>query len=362
MCTGACLDTTIPAAIDADRQAFAARLLDTINAAATALMLSVGHRAGLFDTLADGAPRTSTGLAAEAGLDERYVREWLAAMSVAGIVELEAATGRHRLPPAHAALLASAAPGQMAGMFQFIAVLGGVETRIVECFRHGGGVPYAAFERFHEVMAEESTQTVVDALDEHILPLVPGLHERLVAGIDVADLGCGQGRALLALAERYPASRFTGVDLCVEAVTAGIAVAQARGFANLEFIEADAAEMMIDARFDLVTTFDAIHDQAQPARVLANIRRMLRPGGVYLMQDINAQSDVAANRDHPLGPFMYTISTMHCMTVSLAQGGDGLGTAWGEQLALRMLADAGFASVTPNRLPHDIQNIFYVCR
>src|SRR5690606_3222684 len=107
---------------------------------------------------------------------------------------------------------------------------------------------------------------------------------------------------------------------------------------------------------DLVTAFDAIHDQARPAAVLANIRRALRPGGVFLMQDIRASSHLERNKDHPLGPYLYTISTMHCMSVSLATGGEGLGTVWGEEKALEMLREAGFARVELHRLPHDIMN------
>lgn len=114
------------------------------------------------------------------------------------------------------------------------------------------------------------------------------------------------------------------------------------------------------SKYDLVTTFDAVHDQAKPARLLRGIARTLKPDGVYLMQDIHASSDVAGNRDHPLGPFLYTVSLMHCMTVSLAQGGDGLGTMWGRERALRMLREAGFGEVSIHQLPHDFMNDYYV--
>lgn len=155
-----------------DEEAFAGELLDTINKASAALMISVGYRAGLFDAMHDGVARTSEELAALADCDERYVREWLGAMTTARIVKLDRATRTYRLPSAHAALLGdSAEQGNMASMFQFIAVLGDVESRIVDCFRTGGGVPYEAYDRFHEVMAEESDATVVAGLEEHIIPL-----------------------------------------------------------------------------------------------------------------------------------------------------------------------------------------------
>lgn len=349
-------------ALSPAEEAFSGRLIGMANDATLALMISIGHRTGLYEAMKAG-PMTSAELADKAGLAERYVREWLGAMATGGIAALDRMSGRYSLPEAHAAFLGrDAANGNMAAMFQFVSVLGGVESRIVDCFRTGGGVPYQAFERFHEVMAEESAQTVVAALDDAIIPLVPGLAAQLEAGIGVADIGCGAGRALNRLAALYPNSRFTGYDLSVEAIDTANREALKAGLDNVEFIAADATHLPGAGRFDLIFTFDAVHDQAHPAVVLANIRRLLKPGGVYLMQDIDSASDVADNMNRPLAPFIYTISCMHCMTVSLAQGGDGLGAAWGEQLALAMLKDAGFAAVETHRLEHDIMNLYYVCR
>ena len=362
--TGLMAQLDKPAApMDAAEEEFSGRLVTMVNHATLGLMISIGHRTGLFEALKASGPATSRELADHAGLDERYVREWLGAMTTGRIVELDRATRRYSLPEAHGAFLGrDAALGNMAAMFQFVAVLGGVENRIVDCFRTGGGVPYEAFDRFHEVMAEESAQTVVAALDEAILPLVPGLSAQLEAGITVADIGCGSGRALGRLAALYPKSRFTGYDLSVEAIDSANREAVAAGLANVDFIATDATHLPGEARFDLVFTFDAVHDQAHPAAVLANIRRLLKPGGVYLMQDIDSASDVADNIERPLASFIYAISCMHCMTVSLAQGGEGLGAAWGEELALAMLKDAGFGEVTTHRLDHDIMNLYYVCR
>ena len=343
-------------------QDFANRLVETAANATTSLMISIGHRTHLFEALKQG-PATSEELAARAGLAERYVREWLGAMATARIVDIDAASGRYSLPEAHAAFLGrDASAGNMAAMFQFVAVLGGVESRIVDCFRHGGGVPYEAFDRFNKVMAEESAQTVVAALEDAILPLVPGLQAQLEKGIDVADIGCGSGRAINRLAALYPNSRFHGIDLSEEAIGTARREAESLGLANASFTAMDATHLPGAARFDAIFTFDAVHDQAHPATVLANIRRLLKPGGVYLMQDIDSQTAVADNVGNPLAPFIYAISCMHCMTVSLAQNGEGLGAAWGEQLARAMLKDAGFAEVETHRLGHDIMNLYYVCR
>lgn len=356
------LQTARLAAEAAPDDAFAHKLVEIASHATTGLMISIGHRTHLFEALKQG-PATSQELAARAKLSERYVREWLGALATGGIVELDSASGRYSLPADHAAFLGrDATGGNMAAMFQFIAVLGGVESRIVDCFRHGGGVPYEAYDRFHEVMAEESAQTVVAALDEHILPLVPGLQAQLEKGVEVADIGCGSGKAINYLAALYPNSRFHGIDLCEEAIDAAKREAKDLGLTNVEFTAMDATHLPGESRFDVIFTFDAVHDQAHPAAVLANIRRLLKPGGVYLMQDIDSQSAVADNIGNPLAPFIYAISCMHCMTVSLAQNGDGLGAAWGEQLAMAMLKDAGFSDVSTHRLEHDIMNLYYVCR
>jgi 2-polyprenyl-3-methyl-5-hydroxy-6-metoxy-1,4-benzoquinol methylase len=211
-------------------------------------------------------------------------------------------------------------------------------------------------------MAEESAQTVVAALKGSILPLVPGLTDRLETGIDVLDLGCGSGRALNSMARAYPNSRFAGYDLSEGGIARARAEAEGDGLTNVRFGVRDVAHLGEEDAYDLITTFDVIHDQAKPAAVLAGISRALRQGGVYLMQDIAGSSHVHENVDHVLGPLMYTISTMHCMTVSLAQGGEGLGAMWGREKAEEMLREAGFTNVEVEQLPHDFINYYYIAR
>ena len=274
---------------------------------------------------------------------------------------LSPAAGTYRLPAEQAAVLTRAArPNNLAASMQWVAVLGAVEDEVAAAFRHGRGVPYPAYRRFHEVMAEESDQTTVAGLEHHIVPLVPGLADRLRGGIDVLDVGCGAGRALARLAELFPASRFVGYDAAPEAVESGRLRADQLGLRNVRYEARDAARMGDRRAFDLVTAFDAIHDQADPAGVLRNVAAALRPAGVFLMQDIKACSCVAGNLGLPLGPFVYTVSCMHCMSVSLANGGPGLGAAWGKELALEMLAAAGFTDVRVDTLPHDPINLYYV--
>jgi 2-polyprenyl-3-methyl-5-hydroxy-6-metoxy-1,4-benzoquinol methylase len=342
-------------------EAFAQKMLDVLNHAALALMTSVGHRTGLFDVMARMPASSSQQIADEAGQSERYVREWLGAMVTAGVVEHDPEARTYHLPPEHAAALTRAAsPPNLAASAQWVAVLGSAEDVVVEAFRHGRGVPYSAYRRFHEVMAEESNQTVVAALTDHILPLVPGLVDRLEHGIDVLDVGCGSGRAMSFLAGRFPRSRFLGYDLSEEGIAAARAEACRRALSNLRFEVMNAAEMREGRRFDLVTAFDAIHDQARPAEVLRNIAAALRPDGTFLMQDISGSSHVHQDIGHPLGTFLYTVSCMHCMSVSLAAGGPGLGAMWGKEKALEMLGEAGFRRVHVASLPHDAVNYYYI--
>jgi ubiquinone/menaquinone biosynthesis C-methylase UbiE len=211
-------------------------------------------------------------------------------------------------------------------------------------------------------MAAMSGQILDATLLDVTLPLVPGLKDRLTAGIDVADLGCGSGHAINLMAKAFPNSRFTGYDFSEEGVAAGRKEAQSMGLKNATFEQQDIAKLDGADRFDLITVFDAIHDQAKPQQVLDNIHRLLKPGGTFLCIDIAASSHLHENIDHPLAPMMYSISTMHCMTVSLALGGDGLGTMWGQQKAVEMFGKAGFKSVDVKRIEGDIMNNYYIAQ
>jgi ubiquinone/menaquinone biosynthesis C-methylase UbiE len=347
-------------------EAFAGRLLQALNNGALCLMIAVGHRVGLFDAMRELPRSTSDQIARHAGLNERYVREWLGAMVTGRVVEVDPDSNRFSLPPEHAAFLTRAAGADNIAVFsQYISLLGNVEDEIVACFKNGGGVPYAKFPRFHDVMAEDSGQSVLSSLESHIVPLVPGLAEQLAKGIKMLDVGCGRGRIMNRLAELYPKSRFTGIDLSSEAVLVAWQEAAEKKLRNVEFIVSDLSDFDKKAEheaFDLITTFDAIHDQTKPLNVLKGIHRALKSDGVYLMQDIKGSSQVSKNIDHPLGTFLYTVSCMHCMTVSLAQGGEGLGAMWGEEKTREYLARAGFQSVEKHELAHDIQNNWYVVR
>jgi len=347
----------------AKTEAFAGQMIGMLNGALTTLMVSVGHRTALFDRMAAMPPSTSEQIASATGLNERYVREWLGNMTTARVVEHDAAKGTYWLPREHAASITRAAgPGNLATMAEFLSQMGLVEDGVVEAFERGGGVPYSGFPKFQQQMAALSAQIFDATLLEATLPLVPGLKDRLAAGIDVADIGCGQGHAINLMAETFRTSRFVGYDFSEEGVGVGRAEAKEMGLSNATFEQKDVTALGVKEAYDFIAAFDSIHDQAQPRKVLKGIYEALRPGGTFLMVDIAADSTHAGNMEHPMAPAFYAISTFHCMTVSLALGGEGLGTMWGEQKARELLAEAGLRGVEIKHVEGDIMNAYYVCR
>lgn len=344
-------------------QSFGERMGSALNGAATALMLSIGHQVGLFDTMAAMAPSSSEAIARSAGLNERYVREWLGALTCAGVVEYDSRRDLYQLPPEHAAMTTRGAGRQnVAVTAQLIGLLGAVEDQIVDCFHSGGGVPYPAYTRFSKVMSELSAAAFDNALVQLVLPLVPGAVDALTLGVDVADVATGSGHAVNVMARAFPASRFVGYDLSEESIARARAEADAWGLTNALFEVRDVADLPAKERFDLVVTFDAIHDQARPAQVVETIYAALKPGGHWLCADIAASSHLGENLDHPMGAFFYAVSCMHCMSVSLAYDGPGLGSMWGVQQAKALFSAAGFEVLGVHALPDDPVNNYFVSR
>ncbi|HXF06626.1 MAG TPA: class I SAM-dependent methyltransferase [Blastocatellia bacterium] len=346
----------------ANAEAFAGRMMAVLNDAVLSMLVSIGHQTGLFDTMAGMSAASSERIAQAAGLQERYVREWLGGMVVARIVSYDPATRTYVLPPEHAAFLTrSAGSNNLAFFTQYIRPLSAVEGDVIRAFREGGGVGYEKYPDFQRLQAEESARLFDTALVDAILPLVEGLVDRLHSGIDVLDIGTGQGHAVNVMARAFPNSRFVGVDFSVEGIEAARAEAATWKLTNARFELADIAGGL-PGEFDLVTAFDVVHDLAKPQVVLANVARALRHEGVFLMMDMAASSRLEENLDHPMGPLLYGASVMHCMTVSLAQDGEGLGTMWGEQMAEDYLKNAGFSSVEVHHLEGDPMHAFYVAR
>ena len=287
---------------------------------------------------------TSAAIADKTGLSERYIREWLAAMVCGGVVEYAAAEHTYRLPREHATALTGSSTRNLTSMVEMFPLLNRVIPDVAEAFRTGGGVPYTAFQPdFTGLMDRRSRPRYDELLFSAYLGKPEGLTARLESGVRVADVGCGTGHCITLMARRFPKSTFVGYDISESAIAS--AHAAAAGLDNATFVVQDLARLESATPFDLITAFDAIHDQADPAGVLRRIRAALHPDGLFLMLDVWASSELAGNVGTPMAPYLYTMSTMHCMSVSLAAGGPGLGTAWGHQTATRMLREAGFTDV-----------------
>jgi ubiquinone/menaquinone biosynthesis C-methylase UbiE len=175
-------------------------------------------------------------------------------------------------------------------------------------------------------------------------------------------VGCGRGHAINLMGKQYPRSKFTGCDISQEAITTAKEEAKKFGLTNVRFEVKDAILIEELGKFDLITAFDTIHDQAQPTRVLEAINRSLKNDGFFLMQDIAASSKVDKNIDSPLAPSLYTVSAMHCMSVSLAYSGEGLGTMWGKEMAIKKLTELGFKDIEVKNVEGDIMNYYYISR
>jgi 2-polyprenyl-3-methyl-5-hydroxy-6-metoxy-1,4-benzoquinol methylase len=341
-------------------EAFGQSMASALNGAAIALMASIGHQTGLFDTMARLPPSTSHQIATAAKLQERYVREWLASLVAGQVIDYDPVQGTYTLPPEHALLLTRAAgPNNIASGAQIVALLAEVEQGIVASFRNGGGVPYAHFPRFQQMMAELSDAGHMALIDTK-LPLVPGLVARLQVGIDVADIGCGCGRAINLMAHAFPNSRFVGYDFSEEAIAIARAEATQMGLTNASFEVKDVAILGVVNQFDFVTAFGTIHDLAHPSDVLRGIAIGLRAGGIFLMAEAAASSKLEENLDRMMSPWDYAISCMHCITVSLALDGEGLGLMWGAQKARTMLADAGFTHIEIKQLETNQDTNYFI--
>lgn len=357
-------DAGLPKTADAPAQeksqAFLAKMMDVISAAAVSQAMALGDRLGLFSVMSSLPPSTSAEIAASGGVQERYLREWLAVVVTGGLVEYDAIAKSYWLPPEHASWLV---PGfwNMASGARMLSLAAIPEDKLVECFRHGGGVPYAEFGPFMEYMGEMRRPQLENAVIP-ILRQLPEVAARLENGIDVADIGCGNGHAINVLAREFPRSRFTGIDILPESLARARAETANWGLNNAAFEQQDAGELTGSNRFDVVFVLDAMHDQAPPRKVARAIHELLRPSGWFLCQDIASSGDLEEDRKNPINAWLYIQSLYHCMTVSLSAGGEGLGAMWGECEARKVFGEAGFSDVQLRAFAEDSGQAWYICR
>ena len=350
--------------MDNDRRIkeFADRLLGIYTGGFLSYMIEIGDSTGLFAAAAHG-PATSEELAERAGLSERHVREWLGAMVASGVFTYAPEGAVYVLPPEHAACLTGSSAYNLAPRAMALSRLAKVMPKVIDTFRTGGGIPYPEYmPEFTELMDALGRNRYDSLLVSVYLGLAPGLPERLADGMKVADIGCGSGHVANLMAQAFPRSDFVGYDLSENSLRAAAREAATMGIGNVRFELMDLVKLPAEPKFDLITAFDVIHDQARPATVLERVNRALTGDGTFFMFDIRASSRLEENVDNQMAPYLYSISVLHCLQVSLAYDGAGLGTCWGRQLALEMLAEAGFGSVETVEPPLDPTNLLYICR
>lgn len=319
---------------------FIEHFTDLAAGAATVGVLAVADRAGLLSALAEAGWITPARLA-EDRFDARYVEEILSALASAGVVEHDPETGRFRLPPETAACLSDPiSPYLMAGWLDLLpAVMGSIDT-LAAAAVSGGGVPLNSFDDRVVVGIDRSNSPASRILlTRRWLPMLPELVARLEHGIRVADIGCGSGTAALSMARAYPASTVVGYDIDPRAIERARRETAASELSNVSFEVVTGEEISLG--FDLITTFDVIHDLPDPYAVLVRIREALNPGGTYFMMEPNAGPTLADNIN-PWGTLLYGISVLYCLPQSLVGNGPGLGAAWGPVRAEELCRRAGF--------------------
>jgi SAM-dependent methyltransferase len=339
---------------DATR-AFLERFMTMVTGAATLGVVGVGDKTGLFARMAGQGPMTLEEVAERSGLQDRYVREILSALAAAEILIYDATNETFELPDEHAACLADErSPYFLCGWTQVIPSVLGAVPGVARAAREGGGVPYSAFgEEMIEGIARSNGPGTRILLTRKWLPAMPHVVEALEQGIQVADIGCGAGAAAITLARSYPKCTIVGYDLDLPSIERAREQAQIAGTPGVRFEQVAAESIPTEPPFDFMMSFDTIHDMVNPRAALRRIREALDSDGTYLMVE-PAAGDTLQENLHPGGALLYAMSTLHCMTVSLAHGGEGLGSAWGPREVETLCRESGFTRF--RRL--DIQNPF----
>jgi SAM-dependent methyltransferase len=341
---------------------FSAQVSNDIGAAMLGAMSYIGDRLGIFKSLADAGAVTSEELAEHTGLSERYLREWLGAMTAARYVIYDPATHKFTLPAEHAMVLArEESPFFMGGFIQGIIPNLSVTPKVMDAFRSGRGVPQSEYppETF-ESMERTSAGMYRNQLIRRWLPALPEVVKTLETGGAYLDVGCGSGRATIAVASAFPKAQVFGFDAHGGSLERARNNARAAGLADRITFEVVDCTKLPAARFDFISTFDVVHDSVDPVGLLRSIRRALRPGGTYLMVEVNVSARLEENIT-PTGRMMYSMSTLYCMSVSLGGGGAGIGACMGEDKARELVREAGFTHF--RRLPiEDPFSVLYEIR
>ncbi len=350
--------------LDSDRlRAMARTVFGAYSGAVTSAMIYLGDRLGLYRSLAETGAVNSEELAKRTGLSERWLREWLHQQGAAGVLAHEGGDRFSLSPEAGAVLADERHPAFGAGFFSHFPQTMAIAERLPEAFESGLGLPYDAFGAEGAVGVERGFAPWFRSLLVPVaLPRIDGLVEGLEAGIQVADVGCGTGVAMIEMAKAFPKTDFHGYELSNHAIARGRANAAEAGADNVRFHHVREEPLPEDERFDFVTTFDCLHDMTDPASIVAGIRKAIAPAGRWLIADIKCHGSYEANvAENPMAAMMYGTSVMTCMSSALSEpGGAGLGTLGLHPALLEdMVHDAGFGKFQPIDFGHPV-NAFYL--
>ena len=339
---------TTPRAIDPDKlNAFLNLAVGDMGAALHSAVVLMGDRLGLFRAMRDGTPVTSQQLSERTGVRERYVREWLKANAASKYVDYDPATDTYSMNPEQAFALAEDNTAlDLPGFHYMLASIMRDEGKLTEAFRDGRGFGWHEHDKDLFVGCERFFRpTYLMHLVSEWLPALTGVEAKLKAGAKVADIGCGHGASTLLMAKAYPQSKFTGFDYHGKSIESAQASAKRQNLQDAVTFEESAAASIPGSGYDLVTTFDCLHDMGDPVGAAKHIKKALAPGGTWMIVEPIAGDDTAANLN-PVGRIYYSASTVLCVPASLSQDvGLGLGAQAGEKRLREVLQEGGFSQV-----------------
>ena len=341
---------------------FVGKVIEHATGMMTLRLCAIGDRLDLFTTIAEHGPLTSVELAARTRLNERYLREWIYGIALAGYLDFDKESRQVSMPDAHRpALVDIGGPLFQGGLFRMLnAILDPYEDLIL-AFRNGGGIDYSRYgDDFWRGLEHNSCVRYKNLLVSKWLPEMPDVIAKLDAGGSFADFGCGAGRAVIELAQRFPQAMFHGFDLFPGNIDTARQRAREAGVADRTAFTISNFSQGVAGRFDIVATFDVIHDMADPRGGIRVVREACKDDGIFVLMDIDCTDDPADNTG-PFAVFKLGASLHFCMTTSLAQGGEGLGTVGLPESRVREFCSAaGFSSVRRLNIQHPLNALYEI--
>ena len=343
-------------------QQFMLKVIGDVGASVTAGLVFIGTRVGLFQALAGAGLLRLDQVVARAGLQARYVEEWLAGMVASGYLRYDPEAQTYTLPDEHAYFLASeGSDHDLGALFQGLPMMLAAAPKVALAFQQGGGVTFQDFgEEFPASIDHMNRGLYEHRLVQSWLPTMPEVVQRLQQGGAALDIGCGTGTVSLLLAQAFPPAQVVGLDIDRRSVDMARERAREAGLSHrVTFILGSAKWLPDTPQYDFISSFDVVHDLVDPLGALQRLRRILAPGGTYLMVEPKV-SDRLEENQHPFAVMMYGMSVLHCLTQSLAHDGAGLGACWGEAKARALVHAAGFSHFEPLNIRSPVQAFYEV--